>query len=843
MPDPLLFANALRVARRELRGGLHGFGVFAACLFLGVFAIAAIGSFSAAARGGLLADAAALLGGDLEVRLVHREADADQHDFLARRGRLSKTVELRTMAFGSPSGGRTLVELKAVDDAYPLYGTLVIDPPQALGDALALRNGHHGALVEGSLLARLKLQRGDLLRMGEAQYLIRGVIASEPDRTVRAFDLGPRVMVDQAGLEASGLVRPGSLVNYAYRVRIETREEATGLKEDLARRFPDAGWRVRTWEEAAPRVRRFIDRASTNLTLLGLCALLIGGLGVSGAVRGYLDGKTLHIATMKCLGAEGRTIFTAYLLQVLLLGGIASSAGLLAGAALPYLVKYLLGGTLPIPLRPALDPWVLVIAPLFGLLIALAFSLQALGSARLIPPTVLFRGYAGIPRRHPGRLVWMAIAAAVGALVALTLIASDDRRLAVGFIAGALACFVFFRQLTAAVVSAARRLPRPSGPRLRLALANIHRPGAPAPRVMFSLGLGLTTLVLIALVQNSLDALVQREMPRQAPTFFVLDLQPNQTASFDQFAAETDGVRQSRRYPTLRGRITAIAGVPVEEAAVAPEARWAVRGDRYLSYSATLPEGSELLAGVWWPEDYRGEPLLSLSADLAEGFGLALGDTLTVNVLGREVKARIASLRRTDWSTLRLDFALIFSPGVLEGAPQTHIAALHLEPGHEGEVFNALTDLLPNVSVIDVREVLANAARTLNRIGLAFRGMAAVALLSGLLVLAGALSADQHRRIHDAVIFKVCGATRRDVVAIFAFEFLLLGLCAGGLSAAVGTLAAWGVVESLMGTPFVFDAGVVAFTLLLAIALTVVSGLFGTWKALGQPPAGYLREH
>ncbi|MEJ2472116.1 MAG: ABC transporter permease [Desulfuromonadales bacterium] len=384
--------QALRLARRELRGGLRGFGVFLVCLFLGVFAISAIGSFTASAKSGLLADAGALLGGDFEVRMAHRPVPAEAVDFLNRRGSVSHIVTMRTMAGDTEGAQRTLVELKAVDDRYPLYGAIGIQPSQPLLQALS-SSDRPGALVEGSLLDRLKLAVGDPIRIGDATFAIRGVITSEPDRRVRAFNLGPRVMISLDGLTATGLVQPGSLVYHAYRLRLPDRDSVDQLKNDLEERFPEAGWRLRSWREATPRVRFFLDRMNQNLTLIGLCALLVGGLGVSGAVRGYLSGKMTHIATMKCLGASTRLVFVTYLLQVLWLGALGSLAGLAAGAAVPFILQRLVGSQLPVPLAPALFVPVLLTAALFGLLIALVFSLQALGAARLIPPALLFRGY------------------------------------------------------------------------------------------------------------------------------------------------------------------------------------------------------------------------------------------------------------------------------------------------------------------------------------------------------------------------------------------------------------------------------------------------------------------
>lgn len=833
--------QALRLLRRELRGGLHGFGVFLACLFLGVFAISAIGSFSAAARSGLLSDASALLGGDLEIRLSQRPVTTEQREFLSQQGQLSEILELRTMAANIHNDQHALVELKAVDSRYPLYGAVTTEPPQPLAAALSGSGSNFGTLVEQTFLQRLNIKVGEQLRVGKATFTIRGVLTTEPDRSLRTFHLGPRLLVSQAALAATQLLQPGSLVTYRYRLKLTDRDQTEPLKLLLQDRFPDSGWRLQSWRQAAPRVRFFLDRMETNLSLLGLCALLVGGLGVSGAVRGYLNSKLNHIAIMKCLGASSRLIFTTYLLQVLLLGTIGAGAGLLLGGSIPWLLVKIVGDSLPIPLLPGIYPLPLMVAGFFGLLIALLFSLKELGIARQVPPAMLFRGYLENKRKDPGRKIWLAIISCALTLALIAVVSSSDKRLAIWFIIGASFCFALFRLLSSAIIWLAQRLPQPKNPRLHLAQANINRPGAPAGGIIFSLGLGLTALVMIALVQTNLNDMVNDTIPAEAPTFFFLDIQPDQVAPLENLLAEFPNSRIDRS-PTLRGRITAIAGVTVGEAKIAPNVSWAVRGDRFLSYSATQPAGTELTAGSWWPSDYSGPPQLSLTADLAKGFGVGIGDSLTVNILGREVRAEIANLRSVDWSSLNLNFALLFAPGVLEKAPQTHLAAVHLAAGSEDAVYRAVTGHFPNISVISTRDVLQNVSRTLNRIGSAFQGMAGIALLTGFLVLIGAISADQHRRIHDAVIFKVCGATRYDIVLIFASEFTLLGTIAGLLSALIGSLAALAILKGPLDAPFNLHPEIVLLTLIVGIGLTLVLGLFGTWKALGRKPAGYLRD-
>jgi putative ABC transport system permease protein len=851
------FGLALRLARRELRGGLRGFGVFLACLFLGVFAVSAVGSVSRAARAGLVADARALLGGDAELTLAQRELDPEPLAFLRARGEVSSTAELRAMAAalqGDPPA-RVLVELKGVDRAYPLYGRVALEPDLDLAAALGEEDGLFGAAADELVFQRLGAAPGDRVRVGSREYALRAVLKAEPDRAFRGFTLGPRLLVARESLAGTGLLEPGSLVTHAYRVRLAAparagagagpgEPDAASLLAELEARFPDRGWRTRTFDRAAPRIRYFLDRMTASLTLVGLSALLVGGLGVAGAVRGYLGEKRLHLAAMKCVGASGGLLLAAYLLQILLLGALGSAAGVAAGAALPYALASLGDGLLPVPLRPGIYPAPLLTGAAFGLLVALAFSLAHLDAARRISPAVLFRGYAAAAGSalRPGRPARAAVAGAAVLLVALAAAASGDPRLALWFSAGAALLFVLFGLLAQAVVRLARAAPRPANPRVRLGLANIHRPGSPSRSAIFSLGLGLTALVATALVQADLSALVERDLPAQAPSYFFVDILGHQAEAFDEAVAAVPGVTRVERLPTLRGWITHIAGVPVEQANIAPEVSWAVRGDRFLTYSRRPPEGSRIAAGAWWPEDYAGPPLLSLTSDLAAGFGVGVGDTLTVNVLGREITARIANLRDVEWATLALNFALVFGPGVLEGAPQSHLAAAYAEPGAEEALFQAVTGRFPNVSAVRVKEVLENTSRVIGRIGGVFRAVGGVAVLTGLLVLAGALSADQHRRLKDAILFKVCGATRRDILTAFGTEFLLLGLAAGAVAALAGTGAAWAVAEGILKTPFSVRPLPVVLTVASGVALTLLLGLLGTARVLRRKPAPYLRE-
>ncbi len=831
---------ALRLARRELRGGLKGFRVFLACLILGVAAIAGVGSFAAGITRALQEDARVLLGGDVELSFTHRAATPEQIEFMRGGGAVSTIAEMRAMA--RTENARALIELKSIDPAYPLLGEVRLAQGGALGEALARRDGVWGAAVERAALTRLGLSPGDEFAVGDATFAVRAILEREPDRTANVFTLGPRIMIALDALPDTGLLQPGSLVRYKYRVLLDNPAGAAAWTESVKTSFPDAGWRIRGLSEATPGVQRWIDRIAMFLTLVGLSALLVGGVGVANAVRGYLEGKTQTIAVLKCLGAPGRLVMRVYLIQVLALASLAIAVGLAIGALAPVAIGPLIADSLPVAARGGPYAGPLLIAAAFGYLTTLAFALWPVARAREIPAAALFRDLVAPVRRWPRRSAIAATAAAVLALAALAIATSIDRTLAAGFVVGAAATFALFYAAGGLVGWIAQRVSHIRYPGLRLALANMHRPGSPAPSVILSLGLGLTVMVVIAETQGNFMRTLREQIPAVAPSFFFIDIQPDQIAPFEALLRAAPGVEHVEKVPALRGRIMRIAGVPVEKAQIAPEARWTTGSDRGLTYAATPPPGTRLVAGEWWPADYRGEPLVSMDVQIARGMGLEIGDMLTVNVLGRDVDARIANLRAIDWTSLGINFVLVFSPGMLESAPHTFIATARVAETAEDAIEKAVSERFANVSTIRVKAALATVEETLDSIAVAARSTAAIALLAGGLVLAGALAASHRRRIYEAVVLKVLGATRREILTAFLIEFGLLGLAASAVAVAAGSLSSYILLTHYMRVEFQLMTGPVLATIGTAVVAVMALGLAGTWRALGQKAAPLLRH-
>lgn len=840
---PANLSLAIRLARRELRGGLKGFRIFLACLTLGVAAIAAVQSVSGSILDGLRSDGRAILGGDVSVRQIYAPPTAEQRAFLDRSGRVSRSVEMRAMARSGDDQRSTLIELKAVDGLYPLYGEATLRPPGDLQDALANKDGQWGAVVEDSVLDRLNAKIGDRVRLGDGTVTIRGVLAREPDRAASgAFTLGPRLMVALPALEGTGLLQPGSIVYWTDKVALNPGTDVAAWQAALKARFPDAGWRVRDYTNASPQVERFIERMTLFLTLVGLTALLVGGVGVGNAVRSHLDSRARTVATLKCLGAPGPLVFQVYLLQILALAALGILFGLVLGALAPIGLGRLLEDLLPVSARIGVYPGALALAALYGVLTALAFSLWPLGRAREVPAAAQFRDVVAPAGGRPRAVYVLATALTVAALAGLAILTAQNRGFAAWFVAGSIATFMAFRAAAWLVTKGAAAAGRPKRPGIRLALSNLHRPGNPTGTVVLSLGLGLTVLVAIALIEGNFSRRVNETIPKDAPSFFFVDIQPDQFDPLKRLVTAVPGTRDFEAVPSLRGRIETVNGRPAEQALSNPDQAWVLSGDRGLTYSATLPERSEIVAGSWWAPDYAGPPLISIHQNVANAFGIGPGAKMGVNILGRTIEATVANVRAADFSTLAINFTLVFAPGTLEKAPQTWIATVRSTPAAEAEVQRAVLQRFPNVTLVRVKDALDTVNGMLANIGTAVRLTAGITLAAGTLVLAGAVAAGHRRRVYDAVVLKVLGATRGDVLRAFLLEYGLLGILTALIAGIIGTVTAWAVLTRLMHWEWTFIPSAVVATALLSTAITLAFGFFGTWRALGQPAAPLLRN-
>ena len=831
---------ALRLARRDLRGGTRGLWIVLLCLALGVAVIAAVGSLRAATDQGLTTDGRRILGGDLEVESGAQPVPDALRDWLAARGgRISQVVQMRSMLVAPASGERQLVELKAVDSAWPMVGEAQIGDAAASAGKIATLLANHGLIAEQVVLDRLGVRTGDTVRLGNASFTVRGALRSEPDRIAAPLLLGPRVLISTDALPSTGLVVPGSMVRYAIRTTVS---DPSIVEQQLKAGFLSQGWRIRDPHDAAPGVTRFIDQTSLFMTLVGLTSLLVGGIGVANGVRAWLDARAGTIATLRCLGASSRLVFAVCLSQVLALALAGIAIGLVLGAVTPIALAGWLKDVLPVPPVLGIYTWPLVLAAAYGLLTALAFSLWPLGRAARIPGAALFRDSFLPEHVLPPVAIIVANAVVVLGLIILTIVTSTDRRFALWFCAAAVGTLVLFRLGGSLVMLAARAAKQFGSAATRLGVASLHRPGAATPLMLVSVGLGLSTLAAVSLIQGNVQREILDQLPANAPSFFFVDIQNTELPRFESLVRAQPGVEDLQQVPSLRARIVAVNGVPADQVRATPNTAWALRGDRGLTYAATPPPGTHIVAGHWWPADYDGPPLVSFDANLAQGWGVQLGDTIRVNVLGRDIDLKVGSLRDIAWQSLSLNFTLVASPGLLAHAPHTHIATVRVADADQGALLRAVTDALPNVTGIRVQDVLAAIAGLLDQVAAALTATGSLTLIAGALVLVGAVAAGQRRRTREAIILKTLGASRRQIRTAWLVEFGSLGLAAGLIAALVGTLASYGVVHYLMHFDWTFLPGRLAATLIASLAMMLAFGYAGTATALRAKPAPMLRN-
>ena len=831
---------AFRIARRELRGGLGGFAIFLACLALGVAAIAGIGSVRAAIEAGLTHEGAALLGGDAEIELTYRFATPDERTWMQGHATaVSEIADFRSMA--AVGDERALTQVKSVDDAYPLVGTVQLDPPQPLSAALAGQDGRPGAVMDRVLADRLNLAPGADFTLGGTPFRLSALLVREPDNATGGFGLGPRTIVATAALETSGLLAPGTLYETKYRMQLPPGTDLATLERQARTDLAQSGLRWRDARNGAPGVARFVERLSAFLILVGLSGLAVGGVGVSSAVRAYLAGKTATIATLRTVGATNATIFAAYALQIAALSALGILIGLLLGGLVPLALAPVLQAQLPVPAVFALYPEPLAEAALYGLLTAALFTLWPLARTETIRAATLFRDALSGARSLPRVRYILATGALLAMLIATAGAFSGSWRLTL-FTAGGVIGALLLLAIAALVARLTARRLRPLAqgrPALRWALAAISGPRSDALPVILSLGLGLSVLAAVGQIDGNLRGAIARDLPAVAPSYFFVDIQKDQMPGILDRLRADPAVSKIEHAPMLRGVITEINGRPAREVA---GDHWVLRADRGITYAADLPENTRLTAGTWWPSDYSGPPLISFATEEAEEMGLKLGDSLTINVLGRDITAQIASFREVDFSTAGMGFVITMNPASVSAAPHSFIATVYADPAAEARILRDLARDFPNITAIRVKDAIARVSEMLSALASATAWGAAATLLTGFLVLIGAAAAGTSARAHEAAVLKTLGASRARIGLSFLARAALMGLAAGTVALAAGIAAGWAVSHYLFETGFavIWPSGLAI--VLGGIAATLLASVGFSLRALRVRPARILRS-
>ncbi|MBA4764809.1 MAG: FtsX-like permease family protein [Erythrobacter sp.] len=831
------WGTAWRIARRDLNARFKGLRLLLVCIFLGTAALAAIGSLTAAIERELSANGQAFLGGDLQIELWQRSLNDEERSALEELGTVSAGTRLQAMARKDDIAAP--IELKAVDSAYPLYGTLTLEGGREVGAP----SGNQAYLAPGAA-DRLGVSEGDSIAVGTETLVVEGIIDDEPDRLGEGFQLGPTIIVAEAVPQRAGLLAPGAMYQSKTRVALSSPADLEQVEEDLEAHFPDAGFDIDTAERAAPGTDRFVERMSEFLTLVGLAALVIAGIGIGGGVSSYLDARRQSVATFKVLGADSRDIARIYALQIFAASAVGSLAGLAVGVATVPLLASALEGLLPVDAGFVIDPGALLLAAAYGLLVALVFAAPPLMRARHFPAMALMRARVAPLARD--RSAILVVIAGLAAIVALALLTSNRPMLATGFLAGAAVVLGLLALLGWLIRKGAAALPRPASPIARAALANIYRPGSSTGALVTALGFGLAAFVLLAAIQSSIDGNIESRVPEQAPDYFVLDVPRDREADFRAVVEATDAEAQIRTVAALRGAVLAFGSdgdmTRTSTLEDIPDGAWALRGERGLTYAEEVPPGNELTDGNWWGPMYQGEPLVSVDEEFAEAAGLEIGDKLTFGVLGAEIETRIANTRRIDWESMGFNYVFVLSPNALRDTPHNLAATIELSEGTPtGPLLQSLVREFPSTSVIEVGGVLQQARTILEQVGLATLAAASVAVLAGLAVLLGAIAAARASRTYDTVVLRVLGADRRQVLAMQLAEYALLAGALAIVALGLGSLTAWLVVTQLFEFDWLPDWSEVFAVLGLGLAVVLIFAVGGSLPLLRTKPAQALR--
>jgi len=835
---------APRLAWRQARGAWRHFVLLAACVALGVGALVGVGSFAATLDRTLAREAKALTGGDLEVRAARPldgETAAALADLRAKGATVVNVRELVAMARGA-DGRALLVELKAPAAGYPLYGRMETAPDRPLATLLA----DGGAVAQKETLERLGLRVGDALRLGAASFTVRGVVEREPDRSASFVTLGPRVFVADAAIERTGLVQVGSRVRYRALVRLPESLGARDAREAVARRIADPSVRVASYDEAQPGLRRFFTQLAGYLGLVGLASLLVGGIGVASSVATFVRRQAPTIAILKALGADSRTLLATFLWQTLSVGVLASLVGAALGTALQPVLIRLLAGFVPFTLQAQAEPLTLTRGVLMGVLTTLLCALWPLLAVRTVRPSlVLRRDVDEQPAR--GRRPWAAALPVAAGLAGLSLWQAGSFKLGAIFLGAAAGAVVTLLALARGLVAAARRFRRAPSPAWRHGLGSLRRPGGHPARVIIALGAGVMLLVAVALLQDSLDAQIDHERRVEAPSFFFVDVQPDQREAFSRVLSGAGGGVTPTLTPIVRARLAAVNGVPVTRDLVRRRVGEDREGAFYytreyaLTWSAEPPPGNVLTRGRWWGAE-PGPARISVEEAMAKQLDVDIGGRLTFDVQGMPVEAQVTSLRQVDWQSLGTNFFVVFSPGALDGAPVTFVATARTPAAAEGAVQSAVAAAFPNVTAISVRDVLERVGAVLGDIAVAIRVMALFTVATGVVVMAGALTSTRYQRLYESVVLRTLGATRGAVARAFAVEYGCLGAAAGLGGTALAAVLAWIVLRFVLDTPWRFEPWALLAGVTASVGLAIAVGFLATWRLLGEKPLPVLRR-
>ena len=840
-----MFATVVRIAYRDLRRGHRGFWIFLSCLALGVAAITAVMTMSASLVNGIAKDGRILLGGEIAIgQQFHDLTDEQRLHIEEYSETITRFVEMRTLLRSEDVRRSVLVSLKAIDDNYPIYGEFDVRGGANVSDLIGREGDTWGAVVDPVLIESGRVSVGEQVFFGNATFTVSGVIENEPDRigSTGSFGFWPRVIISDEAVEDAGLLVEGSRIYFDYRIKLKETIDPHVLRARLSEQFPYLD--VRDFTNASPNLAEVIERIGVLLALAGLTTLLIGGVGVSNAIRAYMDTRLSTIAILKCVGAPQRLVFRIYLVQILLLSGVGIALGMAFGIAATLMSGTIIENLYSVPIAFSLSFTIAAIIITYGMLTAILFTLWPLACALNTMPSALFRNAVNAEKRTASWLYGVISVLLAVVLAVIVIMTAYETRFAIWFVICVSAAWVAFRLVGLIITQMAKKFGFRHLPALRLAIANLHRPGSATSDIVLAIGLGLSVLVATAMVSANMDEQINNLIPHNAPTFFFLGIQSEQLNEFEDLVNAADGVSDLNILPYIPGRIMQIKGMNPLDALVDEDSRWLVDddGERIFSYTANPLEGSEMIKGDWWDPEYSGPPLLSIHRDVAEGFDVDIGDTITMNILGREISGTVHNVRDLEWRSMRLNFAIMLSPYPLNTIPHSSVGTVRALPEIDYELQENVASRYTNITVIRIKDALDRVSNLMAQARTVASSISVVTVLAGILVLAGIVISENRRRAYESVLLKTIGASRRYVLTAFSFEYLLQGVITATVAVLFGTVASWAVVSGLMGWDWHLIPLPALNTAILGLVISLVLGMLGILRALRHRPLTYLRD-
>ena len=844
-----LFAAA-RVGLKEMAGDWRRFSLLIICLAVGTALIAGVSSVSSAITRAVDQNAAMLMGGDLEFTRSDRAATASELAILEQAGTLAYVIETNLSAV-SPTG-EAFVDLVAAGPGYPLLGGVGTSDAEAMTtpfNALEERDGKYGALVDPVMLDQLGLKTGDTITIGGTDFDVRGTLTGLPDGPVRGFRLGLATLISSDGFahvsdRTSPL--PGLGTNFRYKLLLSS-GDTEAERQRLSAELGDAGWEIRSALDGLGPMLRYYDLFTGFLMVVGLGSLLIGGVSVWSVMSAYIGERSGVIAVLRSLGASRWRVLVHFLVQVLALGLIGVGIGVIVGVTIGLVVLPAVGNAIGIPLSRDIDLLAILVAGAVGLLTAFAFSYLPLVQAQMVSPANLFRSKGlGAPRIEWKKFLasgeLLPLAAAVVLFFWLAIVLTGDVKLVAAFAGAAIGAAALLQVGSRLALLGLSKSPSPRWRPLRQSLRAIIGTTRNSSAVVTAVGLAMVILVVVQVLAINLRNEFLGASVFDAPTLVASDLFPDEMESLQSFVGPEHGIALVTATPMLRGTVTAIAGTPIDNfTADGPEAAFLLSGEIPMTYRAVLPPASRLVEGQWWPTDYSGPALVSLHQNLRQGLGIKLGDEITFEIFGDTITAKVGNFRDYAWQG-GIDFLVTFSPGALDSYPSTILAAVTAEPGRDEDVKRFLAAEYSDIKFIEIGATLTRITEALSQLSLAVAAVGGIAVLNGLLILIGSLAAGRRQRESDAVLNKVLGAKRSEILVTALMQFLLLAVFAALIAIPAGIFTAWLLTQVLLNVSFAVDPATIGIVVAGLVGMTAILGATTLLRVLSIRPALLLRE-